>query len=331
MKNKIICKYCKKEISINVFKRHLKKHIKNYEKKYYDILILNQEELIKDYIDNGYSFYDLELKYKIKNGLIRSYLNYNGVKLRNNSESKKTKKYSVKFKKTFKSKYGVENPSQLDEIKEKKRKTSERNNGYINNFCNPEIKNKAQNNINYEFYAKKIKDAFKSKYGVENPAQLPHVKKILRKKGKERVKNNVGIFSNDFFKKLNYSSSLEKKIQHILIDLNIKFDNNIWLKGCFIDIYIKKLNLVIEVQGDYWHGNPKKYHGNDILYHKNGKPVYVKDIWKKDERKRKKLYNNLIFVEYIWEYDIINLSKNDLLKLVKKIIVYYENKINNTN
>ncbi len=42
--------------------------------------------------------------------------------------------------------------------------------------------------------------------------------------------------------------------------------------------------LIIEVQGDMWHANPLFYKENDLIMGK----LLAKDIWAKDERKKKK-------------------------------------------
>lgn len=68
-----------------------------------------------------------------------------------------------------------------------------------------------------------------------------------------------------------------------------------------VDFYIPDRNLVLEVFGDYWHGNPNKY-GN------NKKPLTERQIKQKEKDKYKENYlkNKGFNFVYIWEDDIYN-------------------------
>ncbi|NDB84686.1 MAG: hypothetical protein EB127_18575, partial [Alphaproteobacteria bacterium] len=89
-------------------------------------------------------------------------------------------------KKTCKEKYGVENPSQSDKIKEKKTKTTMDHYGVENPFQADEIKeqSKATNVIKYgvenPLQSEEIKEKFKNtlleRYGVEHPSQIDDIK-----------------------------------------------------------------------------------------------------------------------------------------------------------
>ena len=77
----------------------------------------------------------------------------------------------------------------------------------------------------------------------------------------------------------------------------------------FYDFKIK--NIILELNGDYYHANPKKYNADDdiIIHHVKYK---VKDIWEYDLRKKIIAENNGFKVVYLWECDIIKL-KDDAL------------------
>jgi len=68
-----------------------------------------------------------------------------------------------------------------------------------------------------------------------------------------------------------------------------------------VDFYLPDYNIVIEVQGDYWHGNPKIY-GNDV----NLKPLTEKQLKtkEKDNYKYNFLTDKQHIVYMIWETDI---------------------------
>jgi len=101
------------------------------------------------------------------------------------------KKYIIKYKNTVFTKYGVENISQLEDIKRKKKDTTIKNYGVEHNSQSQEIKNKKNqtclNNfkVNYPTQSQEVKNKCKitcfKNYGVEHPSQS----EILQQKGKD--------------------------------------------------------------------------------------------------------------------------------------------------
>jgi very-short-patch-repair endonuclease len=79
----------------------------------------------------------------------------------------------VKLKKAqiFLNKYGVDNPSKLKEVKEKKEKTNLQKFGTKYASQNDDIK-------------KEVKEKWIEKYGVDNPSKLPEIRKIISEKSK---------------------------------------------------------------------------------------------------------------------------------------------------
>ena len=77
-------------------------------------------------------------------------------------------------------------------------------------------------------------------------------------------------------------SKKEIEIVHLIEKLGyeVKHLHRIDTKIC--DIYVPKLNLIIEYFGDYWHCNPKKYNEN---YFNQKKNKYAKEIWEYDSNK----------------------------------------------
>jgi hypothetical protein len=71
--------------------------------------------------------------------------------------------------------------------------------------------------------------------------------------------------------------------------------------------------IIIEVQGTMWHAKPDRYVETDLIMGK----ILVRDIWKKDERKRLTASkNNYILIE-IWEDEIDARNDDALLEFVK--------------
>jgi len=90
--------------------------------------------------------------------------------------------------------------------------------------------------------------------------------------------------------------------------------------GIYPDMYIKDINLCIEIFGNFWHMNPLKYSENDI------NPVIgktAKEIWQNDSERIKLLknyYNKNVII--IWENEISENRKKILIELEGKINEY---------
>lgn len=73
------------------------------------------------------------------------------------------------------------------------------------------------------------------------------------------------------------------------------------------DIFVVKLNLLIEIQRDYWHYNPSLYSGDYFDVSRNLK---VQDVWRKDEEKAINAISSGYEYCQIWQKDLIeNFSK----------------------
>lgn len=66
----------------------------------------------------------------------------------------------------------------------------------------------------------------------------------------------------------------ERKVQNILKELKIKFTTQHEVGGKFYDIYIPSKNVLIEVDGDYWHGKDIEY----LDKNKVQKKAFVNDL-----------------------------------------------------
>lgn len=89
----------------------------------------------------------------------------------------------------------------------------------------------------------------------------------------------------------------EKLVENILYKQNISFEKEIKVNGSNYVNDFKVNNYIIEVQGDYWHGNPKFYKELNSIQQK----MVNRDIKKKNELE--KLGYKVI---YIWEDDLKN-------------------------
>jgi very-short-patch-repair endonuclease len=113
----------------------------------------------------------------------------------------------------------------------------------------------------------------------------------------------------------NTDTDIQKIINDSLRKNNINFDNEITFGYYSVDNYLKDYNLIIELQGDYFHCNVNKY--SIINYEMQVDRIY------RDKAKHSYILNNCnINVLYLWEYDI----KNNLDICEALISRYIENK-----
>lgn len=114
------------------------------------------------------------------------------------------------------------------------------------------------------------------------------------------------------------NTKLELLVQDSLRLCGYDFVTQLVVPRYYCDIFVPKLNLIIEVNGDYWHANPEKYSENDIIGHKH---VCASDIWKRDEKKILDLRAMGYNVAVIWESELKKLTH---INLVEDIVRRYE-------
>jgi very-short-patch-repair endonuclease len=110
-------------------------------------------------------------------------------------------------------------------------------------------------------------------------------------------------------------SKLEKEIKKFLKENNIKTVSQFPIGSFKYDFLIKEKNLLIEVNGDYWHCNPKKY--SPEFFHLQIKKT-AQDIWADDNNKTKIAKDNGYNIITIWESDY----KENKEETIKQIINY---------
>ena len=259
--------------------------------------ICNIDELLNCYVVNLNSLVDIRKKYLIDFKSILFLLDYFNIKKRSISES--AKKISThKYKKTCLEKYGFDNVSKSNIIKDMKKNTFLNNYGVDNIFKDSDFKkwilenNFAWNNLTDD----------ENRLRVEK--QTASIKKYWSKLTDEQ-KNKLYSY--------NGTSKLETAISSVLNDLCISYTTQFPLCGKLFDFRITNTNLLIEVNGDYWHCNPLKFKQDEYVKFPGGNKK-VSDIWNKDLIKRNKAIESGYNVIYIWEKEIKD--SVDIKKLV---------------
>lgn len=322
------CKFCKKRYkSSKSFTSHIKRSEKhNFESEidlvkylcntYYTEYITN--DILNKYIEEYFCINDIKTY-----GYIIQLINILGIK-RTHSDEKKTKRYKEKYIKSLKKKYGdnITNISQVSSVRNKINDTLTIRYGSPENyyskhriFMNDGYENFCKNPDKIKARQEKTEKTLKDKYGVFNMSQIPESKEKISLAIKKRIslmsEDEKRLMTQKAREGVTYTSSLEKRIQKCLVDLDEKFIPNIFLWGYNFDILIKD-NILIEINGDFWHANPKYYESSDVLLGN----VTAKDLWHKDNKKISKASQYNYIVITIWEDEIRPKNDEDLLNFV---------------
>ena len=248
---------------------------------------------------------------------------------RTHSQEKLTNRYKNKIETTLLIRYGVNNASKCEFVKQKKKQKIIETFGSLEKW--KEIKQKElslglknikdNDSERWNEIRENIKKGVHEKYGVDNVAKVPEIAKKIRESTQKRMlalsfEERQNLTKNARLAiKRDLESNLEIKIQHILNDLKIPFEKHLNIGNRNYDIIIRP-NIIIECQGDYWHANPSIYKETDILY--NGYTAH--EIWKKDEYKKELANKHGFFVIPLWESDINLKNEKELIYFIKQEI-----------
>ena len=113
-----------------------------------------------------------------------------------------------------------------------------------------------------------------------------------------------------------YHSSLEVRFCSILEQLNISFTRQFHINKNRhpYDFHLCDSMIIIEINGNFWHANPKYYNENDIINYPS-KKLKAKDVWKRDEKFINWAESNGYKVIIIWEDDFITKNDEELKEL----------------
>ena len=227
-----------------------------------------------------------------------------------------------KYKQTCLEKYNVDNPFKLEktkinshskEAKEKQRKTCLEKYGVENSFQSEEVR-------------QKYKENYKRKYGVENPFQNEIIKEkikqtCLEKYGVDRAIKNPLISNKVINTRIkNNTWSTSKLEEKLYLYIKEKFPSVIRQYKdkerypYFCDFYIPELDLFLELNGTWTHGNHpydmNSKEDNSILniWKEKSKehPMYLAAIktWVvSDVNKRNKAKENHLNFKEVWNLD----------------------------
>jgi G:T-mismatch repair DNA endonuclease (very short patch repair protein) len=188
--------------------------------------------------------------------------------------------------------YNVEHASQADSVKEKSKQTCRDRYEYDHHMKNPEFK---QNFI----------ENMCEKYNINNIIELTE-------------KNPInGLCYTSIHKKV-VDFLLQNNIP-IVIEYVLPIKNRIKNKHYYrYDIYLLNTNKLIEVNGNYWHANPKIYLETDLISYGHHWTKTAAEIHLKDKQKNDFATQNGFEIMVLWEDEI---NKN--FEQIKKRVLQY--------
>lgn len=186
---------------------------------------------------------------------------------------------------------------------------------------------------NIEYYLNKGMSIEEAKLALKERQTTFSLDKCIKKYGKEegikkfqeRQEKWIHSLKRTFIdiSKDNHTNYFQSKLQNNIYQDLLKyinkndiyteyyiFDNKL-NKGFSFDIKYK--NKIIEVQGDFWHCNPKFFEEN--FYNKAIK-LTAKEIWERDNIKNNVATSNGFEVYYIWEDDYNNHPELEIQKCI---------------
>lgn len=112
------------------------------------------------------------------------------------------------------------------------------------------------------------------------------------------------------------NTKIELKVNDILNKNNIEYVHQYdKISSFYVDFYLPMFNLVLEVDGDYWHANPKRYRMDELIKYPGNRIVTAESVWNRDKIRADKIrecgYNVVrIFGSDITENNVLNLINN---------------------
>lgn len=183
------------------------------------------------------------------------------------------------------------------------------------------VKNKVKSAVkqtNIEYYINRGMSEEEAKQALHNRQSTFSLEKCIKKYGSEKGKlvwqerqdKWITTLYNKFNKNWIAQSEIAKEfINKLMLKLNITDKNkctelslrdNKNKKTYSFDFYYN--NILIEFNGDYWHGNPKIYSSNKV-FSRHGNDLKITDIWTRDKKKKEFAESLGYKVITIWESD----------------------------
>lgn len=318
--------HCSKKNNINLSKDEIK-----YKQICYESGVkFTKDLMVYHYEDLGWSLPDFKKKYSLGYKQTQFLLSYFDIVKRGIAKANASGKRSQKYRNTCRKKYGVENISQLDYIKEKKKKT------FIEHYG-------VDNIWKCKDYYQWLHTYMVEEYGKKSlPNRFGNMQKYWDGRTKKEKQEHMKPANNAFIEYWGgltdeqkniiiqkrcrhlqgspvFTSKLETRLCGILNSLCLRYTYQFWINRRSYDFRINNTKLLIEVQGDYWHANPYRYKKDDLIHYPDGWKK-ASEIWDRDRKKQKNAEKYSYKIIYIWEKQIKDSNDKELSLSVESAI-----------
>jgi len=203
-----------------------------------------------------------------------------------------------KIKKVIIEKYGVDNISKLDSIKEKISEQNTGNNGW--------------------------KHSPKTLEKISKSSKLAWKDNVNRRSAFSSIMHNVRIrnWQDPVYRKTilqgNLSGKHSKLHQYISSNLGLKnlgFEDEKVIFRYRVDEINFEKKIIVEINGDYVHANPAKYKADDLIIVRSSQYL-AKDKWIYDQKRREALEALGFKMFVVWQSDDLDKKKIELYQLL---------------
>ncbi len=180
-----------------------------------------------------------------------------------------------------------------------------------NNFCSVDCHNVFQSRDKLNYSCKTCKNIFSWSKSITKQRTPKYCSIDCRNKCPEWKQNSV-IAGNLKQQNSKKPTKIEIAGKNILLEIGIEFDEQVLIENKFVvDVLLKNKKIVIQWDGDYWHGYKKDKNGN--LDQRQLKRIKLDKS--QDEYMLKCGYKILRF----WEHEIYK-QKEKIIEIIKKSI-----------
>lgn len=161
---------------------------------------------------------------------------------------------------------------------------------------------------------------FKKGQSVRTKASYDKIKGLRELRGKtfsQSWKNGLNKVHHFGDQKSPLEKSLYEKISNwgynVEVDKKIFYGENKWYRK--IPDFIVEGDVIVELYGDYFHGNPLKFKEDDVIAYGQ----IAKDIWERDAERERLLTDKGFHYLVVWEKDLKEDRETTLNTLRRKI------------
>ena len=341
MENYYICKFCGEKI-----KRGNPHHIKKCNG--FKQFVNNNKDIVYDlYYNLGQSMVDISKSLDISYSQALSMFNILGYPTRTIKESKAQKHCKEKYENTMLKNWGTKhNFDRNCKSRQDWEKRLLETEGIVNVGQRESVKKKIADRLSKYSEEERKNNYTKGstlEYWLEKLGEVEGFKRyneICYNKGKSnRLEHYISIYGEDkgteIYKKRihdnvtkiakGYHTSINEGLKNILDENNICYEREFPIQRIdennrfFSYDFLIENKLIVEMNGRFWHADPRWYKETDILNFP-GRKMVAKDVWERDNNKKNLAISKGYRFITIWEDDFNNSDKNEILKLIQNEI-----------